>query len=472
MQARILLFALLVGFFVLTTQAQNTFPASGNVGIGTTSPTRKLHIVDALDRGSGYFKPLVMYNPSLATGQHVQLAFGRANSNYNQGEINFNLVGGAGSQNNTLSFGLYGRPTIMTLQGTGNVGIGTATPAYPLDVVSANVNTGAVIRASNTYTGTEDKAALFGVSVSSPGYGYGVRAQGGWMGVYAESNGYAALDGYASGPSSMEGGSKEGLHAVANGGNNAYGVYGTAQSGASFNAAGYFAGDVYANGVLLTSDRKFKQDIAPIEHSLEQLMKLKPSVYQFKTGEFKTMHLPQGKQIGLVADELKQVFPELVQKAVQPAQYKQGSRELINPEVEYEAVNYTGLIPVLVASVQELKTENDALKVELAELRQAVLDLKSGNHRPVNVSTAYLEQASPNPVQGTTTIRYGVPEGIVSARFTLTNANGQTLKQLALSSRGAGQLTLNTSGLPSCTYTYTLWVDGQPTASKQLMIAR
>src|SRR5437764_15191519 len=43
---------------------------TGNVGIGTTAPSTKLHIVDQVNR-SGYFKPLMIYNPSLATGQHV-----------------------------------------------------------------------------------------------------------------------------------------------------------------------------------------------------------------------------------------------------------------------------------------------------------------------------------------------------------------------------------------------------------------
>ena len=87
-------------------------------------------------------------------------------------------------------------------------------------------------------------------------------------------------------------------------------------------------------------------------------------------------------------------------------------------------------------------------------------------------SSAYLEQASPNPARGTTTIRYNVPDGASSVRLTLTNARGQTLKQLALASAKTGHVNLSTSALPSGTYTYTLWVNGQQADSKQLVVAR
>jgi hypothetical protein len=96
----------------------------------------------------------------------------------------------------------------------------------------------------------------------------------------------------------------------------------------------------------------------------------------------------------------------------------------------------------------------------------------NNSNTTVNVSGVYLEQASPNPARGATTIRYGVPDGTATARLVLTNAKGQTLKDVSLAGRGTGQVNLSTASLPSGTYTYTLWVDGQQAASKQLVIAR
>jgi hypothetical protein len=51
------------------------------------------------------------------------------------------------------------------------------------------------------------------------------------------------------------------------------------------------------------------------------------------------MGFTDATQIGLIADEVKQVFPELVKEQVQPAEYGKGGKELIRPEV-----NLMGLI--------------------------------------------------------------------------------------------------------------------------------
>jgi len=48
-------------------------------------------------------------------------------------------------------------------------------------------------------------------------------------------------------------------------------------------------------------------------------MKLKPSAYRYKTTEYPHMAFSGTKQMGLIADEVKQVFPELVKEQVQPA---------------------------------------------------------------------------------------------------------------------------------------------------------
>jgi hypothetical protein len=261
-----------------------------------------------------------------------------------------------------------------------------------------------------------------------------------------------------------------GVRGYAEGGTNVYGVYGYAANG-SFNAAGYFSGNVYANGVLLTSDRKFKSDIAPLDNALQQVMKLRPASYQFKTTEYKSMHLPKGRQLGLIADEVKAVFPELVQRAVHPAVYDENDRtKILDPEVEYEGVNYQGFIPVLVASVKELKAENDDLKTRLEKLEKLLS--ANGNTIALNPSIAFLEQNIPNPSHGLTTIRYGIPDGTTSARLILVNAKGQTLKEVNISAKGSGQVNLDVAALPAGTYTYSLFINGKEADNKKMVITR
>jgi hypothetical protein len=446
--------------------------SNGYVGIGTTAPTSRFTV----NAASSPLRVSINGSTKLFIGTTGGLSVGSGTSAPANGLY---VVGntGIGTATPTQKLHVEGNAAF-----SGNVGIGTATPACPLDITSST--SASTIRANNTYSGAEDRIAINARSVNAPGWGYGIRAQGGFRGVYGLVQGgsytgfgygvYGEATGYAGA------GTHYGVYGIGNGGVNAYGVYGIAANGSSFNAAGYFSGNVYANGVLLTSDRKFKQDIQPVAYGLEQVLKLKPSVYSFKMGEYKSMNLPKGKQLGLIADEVKQVFPELVSQAVHPAEYDNNDREkVISPEVKYEAVNYQGLIPVLIASIQELKATNDFQQQQIEKQQQQIGDLTvlvnklTNGLTPITLSgTGVLEQNTPNPASSTTIIRYRVPEEIISARLTITNAKGQVIKTISLNNRGIGQVSLNTAALAAGTYNYSLFVDGKQADTKRLVIAR
>jgi hypothetical protein len=421
----------------------------GRVGIGVLSPTERLHVNSTT--GNNALRVQVNSNTKLLVHSNGGTALG----------------GNVTPPTNGLYVG-------------GKVGIGTAAPAYLLDITNFGSPRGISVR--NTGIGSFDQIGVFASSLNGPGYGFGLYGEGGYRGVYGEGRGGSAtLSAYGVyGIATGNAGDRYGVYGIAYEGNNGYGVYGSTQFVTAFSAAGYFNGAVWASSYNLVSDRKFKSDITVLEHTLGQVMKLRPTAYQFKTTEFGGMNLPRGRQIGLIADEVKQVFPELVQQAVHPAQYDNDTKNIISAEVKYEGVNYQGLIPVLVASIQEQQQQiekqqqqNDALKAEVAELRKLMLELKNGGiGSTVTVTGAYLEQNTPNPANGTTAIRYHLPGQSTAARLTLTNSKGQVLRSVTLNGRGSGQLQLNTSTLPSGTYHYTLWVDGKQADTKQLLIAK
>lgn len=102
---------------------------------------------------------------------------------------------------------------------------------------------------------------------------------------------------------------------------------------------------------------------------------LKPSTYLYKTSEYGQMQLPEGKQYGLVADEVKQVFPSMVKQAVQPAKYENDDRStgrMLADEVTFEAVNYTAMIPVLIAAMQEQQAMIEAQQRKIEELKAKI----------------------------------------------------------------------------------------------------
>ncbi len=131
-----------------------------------------------------------------------------------------------------------------------------------------------------------------------------------------------------------------------------------------------------------SSDQRWKKNIQPLESSLDKVSNLQGVSYEWKIDEYPDVGMMEGKQIGLVAQDVEQVLPELV------SEDKDG----------YKAVSYTKLTAVLVEAVKELKTENQSQKklieeqcnqftkqqaifekqqTEIEELRSMIKELKS-----------------------------------------------------------------------------------------------
>jgi len=121
---------------------------SGNVGIGTTSPQQKLHIKSTTSGPTG----IIIENTNNA--QSLDLDFW-SNAGAAQGRIRYNE--GAGSFDFSPN---VGAGSAMTMLYTGNVGIGTTSPAYKLDV-----NGGIQLNGKSALT---DNAYFVG----SPSYGF------------------------------------------------------------------------------------------------------------------------------------------------------------------------------------------------------------------------------------------------------------------------------------------------------------
>lgn len=104
------------------------------------------------------------------------------------------------------------------------------------------------------------------------------------------------------------------------------------------------AGDVVAASTAF-SDERLKDNIKPIENSLEAIKKLNGVTYDWKAN---------GKSsVGVIAQNIQEVFPELV-KEVQP----------IGEDEKRLTVNYDGLVGVLIEAVKELKAEVETLKTK------------------------------------------------------------------------------------------------------------
>ena len=100
-------------------------------------------------------------------------------------------------------------------------------------------------------------------------------------------------------------------------------------------------GDVIAYGS--PSDKKYKENIKPIESALDKAMKLQGVTFDWKDND---SILDIKEDIGFIAQDVQEVLPELVREN------KKGNLSL----------RYQGVTPILLEAIKELKAEIDLLK--------------------------------------------------------------------------------------------------------------
>jgi len=158
-----------------------------------------------------------------------------------------------------------------------------------------------------------------------------------------------------------------------------YAVWGYA-SGSGTNYAGYFDGDVTVTGTFSNpSDRKFKENIQPVDDVLSKVNQLDVHTFEYKTyGEAKKLNLPQGQQIGFIAQELEKIYPELVSNQVHAWDRNDGLEDFEKDieKINYKGVNQIGLIPVLTRAIQEQQVLIEDQQRQIDQLLTRVEDLE------------------------------------------------------------------------------------------------
>jgi hypothetical protein len=247
--------------------------SGGNVGIGTSSPvspndaTTFLHIGNAINQDTS-----IVLQDAVETWEIYQ--------------------------NDDLSF-LFDTTNVMTLQRlTGNVGIGTSSPAAELHVTGQ-------IRSETT-----DPTAMYiygsaGITPALKINEYGVRD---WD---------ISAGQYSSGTFSIRSFSLNGVY-----------LGGTATSWAS------------------ASDERLKDIIEPISNAANKVSTLRAVIGKYKTDEEGT------RRSFLIAQDVQAVLPEAVESS--------------NPDML--GVQYTDVIPLLVAALQEALNKIEAMETRLAAL--------------------------------------------------------------------------------------------------------
>jgi trimeric autotransporter adhesin len=203
------------------------------------------------------------------------------------------------------------------------------------------------------------------------------------------------------------------------------------------------------------SDSRLKSEVNTIQRSLEKIKALRGVSYLQTTMNENPEERTTFKSMGFIAQEIKEVLPELALLA----------------NDGYYAVDYDGVIPVLVEAMKEQQILIEQLQKQITSPQNDNNNLRKSDQiefvKPLTKNK--LEQNIPNPFLGSTAIRYSFIEGN-RASLMIFDMNGTTVHKVENLETGEHELVLELSRLASGMYYYSLVVDGAESVTKRMIL--
>jgi hypothetical protein len=277
-----------------------------------------------------------------------------------------------------------------------------------------------------------------------------------------------------------------------------YGIYGRAPVSAN-SYAGFFQGDVFSTSQFIGSDAKYKINVVTETNALSKILAVRPVVYNFDTIRFRDFNFSPRRQHGFIAQELQAILPEAVQTARLATQDEEGNETGSDVGL---SLNYINLISILYRGIQEQQAQINELRQRLglppvtaaspatsvstgptsisgnrtadpsAETDPAATGNRiSTSAGEFSVNDFKMEQNVPNPFNGSTVIRYSLPNGIRNAFIGIYNLQGTQLQRYDRLN-GTSQITVNANNLQPGIYIYALVAEGQEVMSKRMVLNR
>jgi hypothetical protein len=340
--------------------------SSGNVGIGTSSPLERLHVAGG---------------PALVTGTLSALRASSTAVDFSGGAGRIIAIG---SDASTVAPLIFGNSTTTTyterarIDSSGNVGIGTSSPGAKLAVVSGTSPNIATLQVgfsgSNNYydanlhsfrNGSQSEVAriesgnLLVGTTSGTARLYVVQTNNSVNSTYFEHSGANAGASIISATSSSYVGNIAHFNSSTASGTGWKFLTCTSNTYGSERLFIRGDGNVYNvnNTYGAISDIKLKENITNATPKLAQLNQVRVVNYNFIGDE--------QKQLGVVAQELEQVFPSMVDET--PDKDKEGN----DLGTTTKSVKYSVFVPMLIKALQEQQAIIQTLTDRITALEQA-----------------------------------------------------------------------------------------------------
>ena len=116
-----------------------------------------------------------------------------------------------------------------------------------------------------------------------------------------------------------------------------------------------------ATMMFCLSDKRYKQNISPIANALEKLGQIEGVYYHWRTNEFPEKDFGRERQVGVIAQEVEAVLPEVVH----------------TDEAGYKSVRYDLMTALLIEGTKTQQTQIEALQAQNEEFQRQLNDLQA-----------------------------------------------------------------------------------------------
>ena len=198
------------------------------------------------------------------------------------------------------------------------------------------------------------------------------------------------------------------------------------------------------------------------------------------------MLFPEGVQYGFLAQEVQEILPSFVKMVTKPEFIDTDDGQTIVEGQNHLTMDYIGLIPILIKSVQEQQALIEAQQQQIEVLTNLVNDCCANdgknNQYPINIPSnptgfnldveqPTLNQNVPNPFTQTTSVTYQLPEAAF-ARLKVVDARGMLVQVITEGSQatGAYKVMYDGSALAPGTYFFILEVNGQEIVKRAIKL--